>query len=101
MEELQAYCALSGSLLSAEDKKRVLLECEATGSGALTVDAVSKAIRLLGSGFFQEMTGLKRSKGKTYNSSALAAEAEEEGEPSNSALGEEWTEDRLRIGHAR
>lgn len=37
LEELQAYVTLRGSQLSSEDKKRVILECESSGSGSLTM----------------------------------------------------------------
>ena len=76
MEELQAYVLLRGSQLQAEDKKRVILECDAK-KGSLEVSQVSAAIRMLGAGFFQEMTGGKRTSRKTYDGSAFLAEDEE------------------------
>ena len=69
LDQLQAYVLLRGSRLSAEDKKRVLVE-----SGAETTDKklewskVVAAIRMLGSAFFQDYTGVKREKNmKTYD----------------------------------
>ena len=78
--EVQAYILLRGSLLSSEDRKRVVLESEAEKSGALTVDRVSKAIRKLGATFFQEMIGTKKSKGKVYEPTALAEQINDEEE---------------------
>ena len=78
--EVQAYILLRGSLLSSEDRQRVVLESEAEKSGALTVDKVSKAIRKLGATFFQEMIGTKKSKGKVYEPTALAEQVNDEEE---------------------
>ena len=75
INDLQAYVTLRGSMLSAEDKKRVLIDADVADKGELTVSRVSSSIRMLGAGFFQEMTaGRKVSKLKTYDQSALAAE---------------------------
>ena len=65
IEDLQAYITLRGSLLSSEDKKRVILESDASLEGKLTIVRVQEAIRLLGTTFFQEMTGLSKTSGKT------------------------------------
>jgi hypothetical protein len=71
LEELQSYIVLRGSNLSAEDKKRVVLECEASTEAKLTMPRVTAAIRLLGAGFFQEVTsGKKITKLKTYDGQA-------------------------------
>ena len=79
LEELQAYIILRGSLLSSEDKKRVIIESDTSGSGTLQVNKVQAAVRMLGAGFFQEMTSGKRiNKFKTYdNSTALMMDEEE------------------------
>ena len=79
LEELQAYIILRGSLLSSEDKKRVIIESDTNGSGTLQVNKVQAAVRMLGAGFFHEMTSGKRiNKFKTYdNSTALMMEDEE------------------------
>ena len=53
LSDLQAYVTLRGSMLSAEDKKRVLIDADVTDKGELTVQRVSGAIRMLGAGFFQ------------------------------------------------
>lgn len=50
LEEVQAYVLLRQSTLSADDKKRILLEHE----GELKYKPVVKAFRLLGSRFFNE-----------------------------------------------
>ena len=81
LEELQSYIVLRGSNLNAEDKKRVVLECEASSEAKLTMTRVSAAIRLLGAGFFQEVTtGKKTSKLKTYDGNATMFTDQVEGE---------------------
>eukprot|EP00435_Cladocopium_sp_Y103_P063960 s281_g25.t1 len=75
MEEIQSYIVLRGSRIASEDKKRVIVESGAEEGGVLDLKKVRAAIRMLGSGFFQEMTGAKRDKGlKTYDHTAFAAE---------------------------
>ncbi|CAL1163657.1 unnamed protein product, partial [Cladocopium goreaui] len=74
LQELQAYAILRGSQLSAEDKKRVILESEATTKGVLDISKVNAAVRMLGSGFFHDVTGAKKVKGKIYDNQALIAE---------------------------
>ena len=64
LEEVQAYVLLRQSLLSSEDKKRILLE----HSGELKYNPVVKSFRLLGSKFFSEMQGNRQSaKTKVYD----------------------------------
>lgn len=70
LSELQAYIVLRGSLLSAEDKKKVILDSNVGDNGTLEMDRVQKAIRLLGAGFFQEMTSGKRYGGGKYKTYA-------------------------------
>ena len=79
LDELQAYVILRGSLLSSEDKKRVIIDSDTSGSGTLQVSKVQAAVRMLGAGFFHEMTSGKRiNKFKTYdNSTALMMDDEE------------------------
>ena len=74
LPELRAYAILRGSQLSAEDKKRVILESEATTQGVLEMCKVNAAVRMLGSGFFHDVTGAKKIKGKIYDNHALIAE---------------------------
>ena len=75
MKQVQAYVILRGSRLTSDDKKRVIVECRAESSGTLEVKKVSQAIRMLGSGFFQEYTGGHRDKQlKTYDHTAFAIE---------------------------
>ena len=75
MKQVQAYAILRGSRLSSEDKKRVIVESGAETTGLLDVQKVSKAIRMLGSGFFQEYTsGRKDKQLKTYDHTAFAIE---------------------------
>ena len=74
LEEMQAYITLRGSQLGVEDKKRVLIEAGAENGGVLTMQKVTAAIRLLGAGFFQEYTGSKKTKLKTYDQTAFVTE---------------------------
>ena len=90
LQEVQAYVILRGSQLSAEDKKRVVLESEAAKSGILDMTKVTAAVRTLGSGFFQEMTAGRKTKGKVYDTTTFHVEDEE----SESAfVAEEWNEE--------
>ena len=77
LKELQAYIVLRGSRLAADDKKRVIIESKAEEGSQLTMEKVTSAIRLLGSGFFQEYTGLRRDKvGKTYDHTVMHVDDE-------------------------
>ena len=83
MADIQPYVTLRGSLLGGEDKKRVLLDVDAAGTGKLFMDKVASSIRMLGAGFFHDVTGLKRNKGKTYDQTTLVAESQDvDDEPS-------------------
>ena len=94
VSDLQAYVTLRGSMLSAEDKKRVLIDADVADKGELTVSRVSSSIRMLGAGFFQEMTaGRKVSKLKTYDQSALAAEDMDGAESDQPTMAMEGIED--------
>ena len=75
LKDLQPYITLRGSQLSADDKKRVLLDVDAAGTGKLSMEKVASSIRMLGAGFFHEMTGQRRQKGKTYDQAILAADS--------------------------
>ena len=78
--ELQAYIMLRGSRLSAEDKKRVLVDSGAESGGSLEMPKVTAAVRMLGAGFFQEMTGNRKDKSlKVYDTNAFVMEDVEEG----------------------
>ena len=78
LSQLQAYVVLRGSRLSAEDKKRVLVESGAEGGEALSIVKVSKAVRMLGAGFFEELTsGKKSNKQKVFDSNAFLADADD------------------------
>eukprot|EP00435_Cladocopium_sp_Y103_P033065 s2915_g8.t1 len=73
LEQIHAYIVLRGSLLSSEDKKRIL-ESESASTGALTIDKVSPSVRMLGTTFFNDMIGLKKAKGKIYDQQAMLTE---------------------------
>lgn len=91
LQELQAYTVLRGSQLSSEDKKRVVLESEASESGKLEMSKVNAAVRMLGSGFFHDVTGTKKAKGKVYDAHALVVEESDEIE--SALVADEWTEE--------
>eukprot|EP00435_Cladocopium_sp_Y103_P070766 s168_g36.t1 len=96
MEELRSYIVLRGSLLSQEDKKRVILESDATGSGQLSMEKVNQSVRMLGSGFFHEMIGAKKSKGKIYDAANVATdELEDSSWESHALVSEEFTEEDM------
>eukprot|EP00435_Cladocopium_sp_Y103_P058236 s77_g20.t1 len=58
IEDLQAYITLRGAQLSSEDKKRIILDSDQSLEGKLTIGRVQEAVRMLGTSFFHEMTGL-------------------------------------------
>ena len=75
LSDLQAYVTLRGSTLTAEDKKRVLVDADVSDGGSLTIKRVGASSRMLGAGFFQEMTQGKRNvKLKTYDQATLMAD---------------------------
>ena len=79
MAEIQAYILLRGSRLGSEDKKRVIVDSGAEKGGALEVSKVEAAVRMIGSGFFQDMVGFKKEKGlKTYDHTAFTLEEQSE-----------------------
>ena len=88
LAELQAYILLRGSLLTPEEKKRVILDSDNSLEGELTLKKVTDSIRLLGADFFHEVTGAKKpSRTKIYDNAALLAEGmTEEAEPEPGAL---------------
>ena len=87
LEELQAYITLRGSNLSAEDKKRVVIDSQVSTDGKLTLQRVSAAIRMLGAGFFHEITsGKKSGKLKTYDASTMVADQMEDEDEASQAL---------------
>ena len=45
LDAVHAYIVLRGSLLSTDDKKRVIVESESTKDGTLTVEKVSQAVQ--------------------------------------------------------
>lgn len=76
LEEVQAYVLLRQSTLSADDKKRILLEHE----GELKYKPVVKSFRLLGSKFFSEFqTGRSRQKTKVYEAHVLEHAEDQDG----------------------
>ena len=97
IEELQAYIMLRGSRLSADDKKRVLIDSGAESGGTLNMDRVTAAVRMLGAGFFQEMTGQKKEKSlKVYDNSAFVMDEEDEaGDQEVFVMDDQWEDDQL------
>ena len=94
LDQLMAYVLLRGSRLSAEDKKRVLVESGAEGtSKTLEWSKVVAAIRMLSSNFFQEYTGGKREKSqKTYDHMAFATDDIGDEEQEEEVF---WTSDEM------
>ena len=89
MDEVRSYITLRGSRLTPDDKKRVIIESGAEKGSKLEMSKVTAAIRMLGSGFFQDLTGSKRDKGlKTYDHTAFVAE-----DPMEEDHETYWTED--------
>ena len=96
LSELQAYIVLRGSKLPPEDKKRVIVESKDASDSSLTMKSVTAAIRLLGSGFFQDYTGIRRDKvGKTYDHTALHMDDEPELEHEAFVLQDDLCEDDI------
>ncbi|CAJ1398316.1 unnamed protein product [Effrenium voratum] len=61
LEEVRAYVLLRQSNLNPEDKKKIAVE----QSGKLQYEPVAKAVRFLGSRFFQEFQGGRQPESKT------------------------------------
>ena len=98
LEDLEAFIVLRGSRLTAEDKKKVILESDNSLEGKLTKNKVTEAVRLLGATFFGEMTGMKReTKTKVYDQTTLVAtdEPEDEALQETLAVGEVDEEDYI------
>ena len=75
-QDVRAYVLLRNSALSAEDKKRVLVESK----GELKYDAVTTAIKMLGAKFFQDVQGqTKQYRNKTYDVNHVQESEEESG----------------------
>ena len=74
MEEFRAYILLRNSALSAEDKKRLIVEPQ----GSLEYHGVVANLKLLGSRFFHEVHAGKQHnpRTKTYDTTALLTEEE-------------------------
>ena len=98
LEEIRAYVVLRGSSLTPDDRKRVVIESDSSGSGKLGMEEVSKSVRMLGSSFFQDLTGQKRTKGKVYDAYALQVdETEVEAEPVHRVEENGWDDDWLEV----
>ncbi|CAL1173706.1 unnamed protein product [Cladocopium goreaui] len=79
LSDLQAFVTLRGSLLSPEEKKRVILDADQSLEGKLTVPRVREAIRLLGATFFAAMTGQKTTaRNKVYDATTMHVEHQDE-----------------------
>ena len=79
LSDLQAFATLRGSLLSPDEKKRVILDADQSLEGKLTVPRVREAIRVLGATFFASMTGQKvHNKTKVYDAATLHVETLED-----------------------
>ncbi|CAE7231149.1 GIP [Symbiodinium sp. CCMP2592] len=76
-EEVRAYVLLRQSQLSAEDRKKIVVEM----GGKLEYSKVVSAIRLLGSRFFSEFQGHRTARTKTYDANVTEEDPSEEPEP--------------------
>lgn len=64
--------------MSQDDKKRMILECDATGKGELSVEKVNQSARMLGSGFLHDMIGAKKTKGRIYDAANMTIDEDED-----------------------
>ena len=73
LEEVRAYILIRQSVLSSEDRKKIVMDC----GGALTYEKAKQSIRLLGSKFFQELQtqGKTLPKWKTYETHQVEEES--------------------------
>ena len=72
LEEIRAYVLLRQSTLSPDDRKKIVLD----QGGKLRYPEVTKAFRLLGSRFFQDLQGNKSSKTKVYDVNLTECDSE-------------------------
>ena len=90
IQEIRAYILLRQSVLSSEEKKRVIMDCK----GDLTYESVRNSIRLLGSKFFQDLQGQAKIRTKTYDTN-VAHESTEMQSTFTSETVEEIDEDQI------
>ncbi|CAE7230274.1 RE1, partial [Symbiodinium sp. CCMP2456] len=76
LKEVRAYILLRQSQLTADDRKRIVVEM----NGAWDYQKVCSAIRLLGSRFFTDLQGQRSGKTKTYDANYVDEGANEEPE---------------------
>ena len=81
-EQVRAYILLRQSQLSAEDRKKIILEL----GGSLDYKKVCSSIRLLGSRFFADLQGQRVSKSRTYDANTVEDTPSEEGEKTLPAM---------------
>ncbi|CAE7452348.1 unnamed protein product [Symbiodinium sp. KB8] len=75
-EQVRAYILLRQSQLTAEDRKKIILEL----GGSLDYKRVCSSIRLLGSRFFADLQGQRVTKARTYDANIVDEPPPEEGE---------------------
>ena len=100
LEELQAFILLRGSKLTADDKKRVIVDSGGETSGVLEISKVTAAVRMLGSGFFLDMSGQKRDRTqKIYDQNAFAVDEVEDQPDAETymAYDETYDEENLEV----
>ena len=100
LEELQAFILLRGSKLTADDKKRVIVDSGGETSGVLEISKVTAAVRMLGSGFFLDMSGQKRDRTqKVYDQNAFAVDEVEDQPDAETymAYDETYDEENLEV----
>ena len=75
-EQVRAYILLRQSQLTAEDRKKIILEL----GGSLDYKRVCSSIRLLGSRFFADLQGQRVTKARTYDANTVDEPPPEGGE---------------------
>ncbi|CAE7270400.1 unnamed protein product [Symbiodinium sp. CCMP2592] len=75
-EQVRAYILLRQSQLTAEDRKKIILEL----GGSLDYKRVCSSIRLLGSRFFADLQGQRVLKSRTYDANVAEEPPPEEGD---------------------
>ena len=91
IQEIRAYILLRQSVLSWEEKKRVIMDCK----GDLTYESVRNSIRLLGSKCFQDLQGQAKIRTKTYDTNVAHESTEVQSTFTSEIIVEEIDEEQV------